>query len=123
VVVADAVKNPQLVLHVVPVLVGEDVGLRERTRARAEARAELVEEAEVDVDLLVDRAVERAGVRRRGSATTLSGAGEAAVLAGVGIAAGLALGPEHLTGWLLRDRRAVEAPKRADPFERSAKRR
>ena len=59
-VAADPIEHARLVLHVVAVLVRDDVRLRERRAPRAEARLELVEEAEVDVDELVARAVERA---------------------------------------------------------------
>src|SRR5690348_15131699 len=40
------------------VLVGQDVGLRERATLRAELRAQVVEEAQVDVHLLVGRTIE-----------------------------------------------------------------
>ena len=53
---------PEQVLHVVAVLVRDDVRLRERPALRAELRLQLVEEAEVDVDALVARAVERPDV-------------------------------------------------------------
>ena len=59
------------ILDVVAVLVGEDVGLRERAPSGAEPRLQLVEEAEVDVHLLVGRAVEGADLGARGAATGL----------------------------------------------------
>ena len=52
-VVADAVEHAELVLDVVAVLVGDDVGLDEGRVLGAELGLELVEEAEVDVDALV----------------------------------------------------------------------
>ena len=60
----------------VPVLVGDHVGLRERPALGAEARAEVVEEPQVDVDVLVGRAVERAHGRRGSAAAALDGVGE-----------------------------------------------
>ena len=53
-------EQAEQVLHVVAVLVGDDVHLGERAALGAELRLELVEEAEVEVDRLVERAVERA---------------------------------------------------------------
>src|SRR5438093_6096985 len=44
-----------------PVLVRDDVGLRERTALRPEARLQLLKEADVEIDLLVIRTVEGSG--------------------------------------------------------------
>jgi hypothetical protein len=122
-----------------PVLVCEDVGLRERPGARAEAVAELVEEVEVDVDLLVDRAVERPDVGRGRAAPALRRPGEEdglrrcvalhrlppvrldavdvaedpAVLFRVRVGAGRAARAEHLAGRLRGDRLPVERPEGA----------
>src|SRR3954468_8931549 len=60
--IADLLLDAELLLDVVPDLVGEHVGLREVAR-RLEPPVELVEEAEVDIDPLVERAVEGAGLR------------------------------------------------------------
>ena len=49
------------VLHVVAVLVRDDVGVDEQPALRPELLLELVEEAEVDVDQLVGGAVEGPG--------------------------------------------------------------
>src|SRR5690348_8233905 len=46
------------ILHVVPVLVRDDVALRERSGVGAELRAHVREERDVEVDLAVVRAVE-----------------------------------------------------------------
>ena len=61
-VATDPVERAEQVLHVVPVLVREDVGLRERTALRPELGLQVLEEPEVDVDLVVRGAVE--GTRR-----------------------------------------------------------
>src|SRR5438094_10204544 len=53
-------EQAELVLHVVAVLVGDDVPLGERAALRAEALRQFLEEAQVEVDLLVLRAIERA---------------------------------------------------------------
>src|SRR6185295_5372905 len=60
----DARRRAEQVLDVMPVLVGDDVRLRERAAAGTEPLLELVVEAEVDVHLRVDGAVE--GPDRRG---------------------------------------------------------
>src|SRR5438309_8759 len=52
-------EETELVLHVVAVLVGDDVALREGPALRAEALRQLLEEADVEIDLLVVGAVER----------------------------------------------------------------
>src|SRR5688572_8772181 len=104
-----------------PVLVRDDVALRERPALRAKA-LHVAEEADVEIDLLIERAVERAHRRARGAALRLHLPGEedrlrglvaraapselvrpvlldavheaddAAVVAGVRVRAGLALG-------------------------------
>ena len=71
----------------VPVLVRDHVGLRERAALRAEARAELVEEPEVDVDVLVGGAVERAHRRGGEAAAALHGLREEARAGGHVLAA------------------------------------
>ena len=48
-----AAEDPEEVLDVVTVLVGDDVALRERAALGAEPRPQLVEEPEVEVDELV----------------------------------------------------------------------
>ena len=75
-VATDPVERADEVLHVVPVLVREDVRLRERTALRAEPSLQLLEEPEVDVDLLVRGAVEGTHVGGRGPAARAGGAGE-----------------------------------------------
>ena len=65
---AACLQGAQEVLNVMPVFVGEDVGLGKPPALRTETRLELVEEPQVDVDLLVGRAVERAHLRRRRAA-------------------------------------------------------
>ena len=112
----------------VPVLVGQDVGLRERAALGPELRAQLVEEPEVDVDVLVGRAVERTAGGRRDAATAADLVGEEArpgrdvllarsgervgpvgldavdvaddpaILAGVRVGTGLALGRQGAAG-------------------------
>ena len=77
-VVADLVENALEVLDVVAVLVGDHVGLRERSAARPELVAEVVEEPEVDVDVPVARAVEGPDVRVRRAAPGADGAVERA---------------------------------------------
>jgi DNA-binding transcriptional regulator YbjK len=71
-VVADLGKRALDVLHVMAVLVGDDVGLGERAALGAELAAELVEEAEVEVDVAVAGTVERAGI---GAGDAAGGAG------------------------------------------------
>ena len=66
-----APKHAGQVLHMVAVLVGQDVCLRERSALRPELGLELVEEAEVDVDVTVVRAVERPDRGRRAAAPGL----------------------------------------------------
>ena len=67
--------DAEQVLHVMPDLVRDHVGLREIAR-RLEALAQLAVEAEVDVDLLIGRAVERTHRRLREAARRLHRAGE-----------------------------------------------
>ena len=64
------------VLHVVPVLVREDVGLRERTSRGAELRRELLEEPEIDIDVLIRGTVEGTDRRRGRAAAGLRPVGE-----------------------------------------------
>ena len=52
-------EEAEQVLDVVPVLVRDDVHLRERAALGPESRLEVVVEAEIEVDRLVERAVER----------------------------------------------------------------
>ena len=66
----------QQVLHVVAVLVGDDVGAGEVAALRAEAGLQLLVEGQVDVDVLVGGAVERPGVRGGGPAAGVHVAGE-----------------------------------------------
>ena len=63
---------PEQVLHVMPDLVRDDIGLRE-VAGRAEAPIELAEERQVEVDLLIGRAIERAAGRQRPSRTPTHG--------------------------------------------------
>ncbi len=120
-----AAEGPEQVLDVMSVLVGDDVALGERATLRAELCPELVEEAEVEVDEPVGRAVERPGRGARRAAAGVGRVGEqhgvdrlvclararelvgpvllhavdvaedAAVVAGVGVLAGLAVGGER----------------------------
>jgi hypothetical protein len=60
-VVAARLEVAEQVLDMMAVLVGDDVGPRERRVFRPEPLLELREEAEIELDLLVDRAVERSG--------------------------------------------------------------
>ena len=57
---AARLEDSQQVLHVVPVFVGQDVGLGERAAFRTEPRLKLLEEPQVDVDTLVNRTVKGA---------------------------------------------------------------
>ena len=75
-VATDPVERAEQVLHVMPVLVRQDVRLRERTALGPEPSLQLLEEPEVDVDLLVRGAVEGAHVRGRRPATGAGGSGE-----------------------------------------------
>ncbi len=133
-VAADLVQRSEEVLHVVPVLVREDVGLCERTTLGPEPCLELLEEPEVDVDLLVRRAVEgtdvggrrtAAGARRvgeehrHGGAISVQSPGpvrldavhgpdQTAVPALLGVLAGLALIDDFALLLLSTSRHAVE---------------
>src|SRR5436309_3421418 len=51
-------EQTELVLHVMAVLVRDDVALRERAALRAETLLQFLKEADVEVDLLVVRTVE-----------------------------------------------------------------
>src|SRR6185503_20838180 len=73
----------ELVLHVMPDLVRDDIGLRE-VAGRAEALRQLVEEGEIDIDLRIARAVERPGRRARVAAGGIDRVRE-----------------EHQPGWLI----------------------
>ena len=53
-------EQAELVLHVVAILVGDDVPLGERPALRAEPLRQFLEEAQVEVDLFVLGAIERA---------------------------------------------------------------
>src|SRR5919204_6473530 len=64
-----------LVLHVMAVLVRDDVPLRERTALRPEPLRQVLEEADVEVDLLVLGAVEGPHRGLRQAARALRGAG------------------------------------------------
>lgn len=68
-------QEAELVLHVVAVLVGDDISLRERSALRPEPLAQVLEEAEVEVDLLVIGAIERSARGLREPARTLRRAG------------------------------------------------
>src|SRR3954453_2068080 len=98
----DALANPahgaEQVLHVVAVLMSNDVGLRKRPAGRAEPGAQLVEETEVEIDVAIWRAVEGPDVRRRVAAAGLDLVGEQARLRRlVGLAGRVELaGPELL---------------------------
>lgn len=59
---APLVQCPLQVLDMVPVLVGKNVGFRERSALGPELGLELLEEAEIDVHVPVGRAVEGAGL-------------------------------------------------------------
>ena len=69
--VLDLVVDPERVLHVVPDLVRDHVGLRE-VAGSAEAVLQLAEEGEVEVDALVGRAVVRPDAGRRAAAAGAS---------------------------------------------------
>ncbi len=64
----DVVHDAEQVLHVVPELVGDHVGLSE-VAGRGEPRAEVAEEPEIEIDLAVERAVERPRLRGADAAT------------------------------------------------------
>src|SRR5262249_25443728 len=68
-------QNAQQILHVVPDLVRDHIGLRKLARsaadiAAAKARRDLIEERGVEIDLLISRAIERSHGALRGSAAT-----------------------------------------------------
>ena len=73
---AARLEDSQQVLHVVPVFVGQDIGLGERAALRAELRLKVGEEPQVEIDTLVRRTVKRAHLGRRRAAARLGVAGE-----------------------------------------------
>ena len=77
----DGGRRTEKVLHVVAVLMSDDVGLRERPALGAELRLQLVVEPEVDVHGLVGRAVERPDVGGGRAAPGFGLAGEVPRLA------------------------------------------
>ena len=72
---ADLPLDAQQVLHVVPDLVRDDVGLGE-VAGRAEAPIQLVEELEIEIDLLIAGTVERAHGALAEATRRLGGAAE-----------------------------------------------
>src|SRR5439155_355597 len=69
-------KEPELVLNVMAVLVRDHVALRERPALRAELRHEVVEEADVEIDLPIVRAIKRTHRLGRRPAGRRSGVAE-----------------------------------------------
>ena len=61
-VIANLGENPLHILHMMTVLVCEDVFLRERSTIRTELRVQLIEETEINIHDFVIRAVERANI-------------------------------------------------------------